>query len=95
MTMSNGYQRNTQIYAETRQEIEIPKEYVIQTLQTEFPYLLELQRILSEINYGNVTLDITVRGGKAEKMEFYNEKRSWMKQNPSLIENLKVDGRMQ
>jgi hypothetical protein len=89
--MSNGYTKQT-YYAETR--VDIPKEYVIQTLQTEFPYLLELQRILSEIDYGMVTLDITVRNGKAEKMEFYNEKRSWIKQNPSLVQNLKVDDRI-
>jgi hypothetical protein len=85
--MSNGYSKRT-YYAET--QMDIPKEFVIHALQTEFPYLLELQRILSEINFGTVTVEIKVRGGKAEQMEFYNEKRSWLRQNPSLIENLQV-----
>lgn len=87
-SMPNGFTQRT-VYSETR--VEIPKEFAINALQTQYPYLLELQRIFTEIGYGCVTVDFTIREGKAEGMDFYNEKRTWRLYKPSLVENLKVD----
>ena len=48
-----------------------PEEYAQIVLENK-PYLIEIERIVEEVKYGEVDLKLTIRDGQVEKINFYN-----------------------
>lgn len=54
-----------------------PEQFAM-IIQKERPHLIEIQQHIEEVQYGTVTVEIVVRAGVPNKMEFV-EKKTWLK----------------
>lgn len=48
-------------------------------METSKPHLLAIEDAIQNIQHGEVTVRIEVRGGNVEKMQFIDEKKNWLR----------------
>lgn len=63
-----------------------PDEYANLIQQTK-PYLIRIEEVVSDTQYGSIEVRLEVRAGSVEKMQFFNAK-TWLKQKSDVPENL-------
>ena len=57
----------------------ISLEQIIEIFEREKPHLIRIEDEVEDVGYGDITIELRVRAGRVERMEFVRKAKTWLR----------------
>lgn len=62
---------------------DISEEAIIQVIKSKKPYLFAIDAKVSDVQFGSILVEVVVRNGSVDKMDFKEINKSWLREKSS------------
>lgn len=56
---------------------------IVQAIKERKPYLLKIEETVTEVQHGSIVVEIMIRNGSVDKMNFKEVDKSWLREKSS------------